>query len=46
VDYQLRNVNNQGSDIFQLGNGSWVQIPGVASQVSLSFDLGVVWWSP
>jgi hypothetical protein len=38
------NVTSQGSAIFQLQNGtSWVQIPGVASQISVSPDLGVPW---
>ena len=40
------NVTSQGSKIFQLQNGtSWVQIPGVASQISVSPDLGVPWVS-
>jgi hypothetical protein len=38
------NVTSQGAKIFQLQNGtSWVQIPGVASQISVSPDLGVPW---
>ena len=38
------NVNNQGAKIFQLQNGTaWVQIPGVASQISITPDTGVVW---
>ena len=37
-------VTNAGAKIFQLQNGtSWVQIPGVASQISVSPDLGVPW---
>jgi hypothetical protein len=37
-------VNNEGSKIFQLQNGtSWVQIPGVASQISVSPHTGVAW---
>jgi hypothetical protein len=37
-------VNNQGAKIFQLtGNFTWLQIPGVASQVAVSPDLGVAW---
>jgi len=38
------NVNNQGAKIFQLQNGTaWVRIPGVASQISIAPDTGVVW---
>jgi hypothetical protein len=38
------NVTSAGAKIFQLQNGtSWVQIPGVASQISVSPDLGVPW---
>ena len=38
------NVNNNGAKIFQLQNGTaWVQIPGVASQISITPDTGVVW---
>jgi len=38
-------VNNQGAKIFQLQDpsGSWVRIPGVASQVAVSPDQGVAW---
>lgn len=37
-------VTNQGYNIYQFQNGtSWVQIPGVASQISVSPDLGVPW---
>jgi len=37
-------VNNQGAKIFQLtADFSWQQIPGVASQVAVSPDLGVAW---
>lgn len=37
-------VNNQGAKIFQLGpDFTWLQIPGVASQVAVSPDLGVAW---
>jgi len=38
------NVNNNGAKIFQVQNGTaWVQIPGVASQISIAPDTGVVW---
>jgi len=38
------NVTSAGAKIFQLQNGgSWVLIPGVASQISVSPDLGVPW---
>ncbi len=37
-------VNNQGAKIFQYQNDTtWVQIPGVASQVSLAPDMGTAW---
>lgn len=37
-------VNSQGADIFQLQKGTeWVQIPGVASQISLAPDTGAAW---
>jgi hypothetical protein len=37
-------ATDEGSNIFQLQKGTaWVQIPGVASQISVSPDLGVPW---
>jgi hypothetical protein len=37
-------VSNQGANIYQLQNAtSWVQIPGTASQISLTPDTGVAW---
>ena len=36
-------ATSAGNSIYQLQNGSWVQIPGVAAQISLSPDLGIPW---
>ncbi len=37
-------VSNQGYYLYQLQNGvTWVQIPGIGSQISLSPDIGVPW---
>jgi hypothetical protein len=36
-------ANSAGSSIYQLQNGSWVQIPGMAAQISVSPDLGIPW---
>jgi len=37
-------ATSAGSSIYQLQNGNtWVQIPGVAAQISLSPDLGIPW---
>jgi hypothetical protein len=37
-------ATSAGSSIYQLQNGTtWVQIPGVAAQISLSPDLGIPW---
>jgi hypothetical protein len=36
-------ISGTGSGIFQLQDGAWTKIPGAATEIAVSPDLGVPW---